>query len=190
MLFNNLLTLVASASVVAAFPGYPTPPKSSVGYEAPPPEEETGVCTSSTWITSSVGEYETTYLSTKTEVVPVTTVTEILSTTASPCPYTTTGASTKTVTDYTTHFNTKVYSTVTTIYNTVVESEVKSSTKCETIPVVSTGTSYKTSIATAKETITSSKTATAVITETAKKPTTYISTGTTTVCTTEDYGHY
>jgi hypothetical protein len=44
MLFNNLVTLVASASLVAALPGYGQPAKSS-GYEAPPPEKETGTCT-------------------------------------------------------------------------------------------------------------------------------------------------
>jgi hypothetical protein len=69
-------------------------------------------------------------------VVPVTTVTEKYSTTTSPCPYNTTGVSTKTVTEFTTYLTTKTYSTVTTIYDTKVESEVKSSTKCETVPFV------------------------------------------------------
>jgi len=192
MIFPNVLAIIASvtaaaghgygeepAKTSAAGYGSPAPPakETSAGYGYPPPAKETTVCTPSTWITSSVGEDKSTYLSTKTIVVPYTTVVDHYHTTKSPCPYTTKGESTKTVTSLTTHYKTKTY--------TKVESEVESVTKHEVVPVYSTGTSYKEDVSTAKETVVSSKTSHHVYTETTKVPYTHVSTGTKSICTTQ-----
>ncbi|CAO2657557.1 Nn.00g036830.m01.CDS01 [Neocucurbitaria sp. VM-36] len=192
MLANVILTLLASASLVLAVPG------GTSGY-APPPKET--ICTPKYFTTTSVGEGKTTYLSTKTVVIPITTVVEKPTTSVSGYPYTSTGYVTKvngsqfipeivltvyqTKTYLTTHLTTKTYSTVTTIVNTKVESDVKTDTKVETVPTSSVGTSYKTSVGNVKETVVTTKTSNSICTETAKVPITSVSTGTKTVCTTK-----
>lgn len=103
---------------------------------------------------TSVYEKPTTYTTTKTVVIPVTTVAEYPETIETAVEYTSTGYSTKvritalqfvhqltahqTYTDYETELETKTYSTVsvitTTIYTTKVESDVKTKTELKTVP--------------------------------------------------------
>ena len=103
---------------------------------------------------TSVYEKPTTYTTTKTVAIPVTTVAEYPETFATAVEYTSTGYSTKvritavqfvhqltacqTYTDYETKVETKTYSTVsvitTTIYTTKVQSDVKTKTELKTVP--------------------------------------------------------
>ncbi|KAH7381720.1 hypothetical protein BKA66DRAFT_570844 [Pyrenochaeta sp. MPI-SDFR-AT-0127] len=180
MLRAVILTLFALVFVAKAVPAgtalYVPAPVETVDYSPPKSPEET-VCTASYWTITNVEDGATTYLSTQTVILPITTVIEKPVTAVSAYPYT------STVVSLTTHLATKTYSTVTTILDTKVESDVESNTH-------SVGTSYGTTVDTVKETIVTTQTTNSVHTDIVKVPVTSISTGSKDICTTKHgYGH-
>jgi hypothetical protein len=112
MLFQtSIIALLASVSFVVALPGgssyaspaKPThPPKDEVTCSAgkiDSPQTQLLERSLTIWevyhTKTNVGEKETTYLTTKTVVIPITTVSGKPTTNVSPCPYTSTGYETK-----------------------------------------------------------------------------------------------
>ncbi|OAL56920.1 hypothetical protein IQ07DRAFT_22538 [Pyrenochaeta sp. DS3sAY3a] len=190
MFKNMIISLLSLASLALALPGGTSeyPPKETLVYPPPPPPPGEEICTPSYWTVTSVGEEQTTYLSTETVVIPITSVIDKETTSLSECLSTSTGFYTTTIVSLTTYLATNTYSTVTTIYDTVVESDVVSDTFVETVPTTSVGTEYKTSIGTVQETIVTTQTSESVCTQTVQVPITSVSTGTTEVCTTKGYG--
>ncbi|KAJ4326329.1 hypothetical protein N0V94_000004 [Neodidymelliopsis sp. IMI 364377] len=149
-----------------------SPPKST-----PPPKQET-TCSSEYKTKTSTGEKQTTYLSTKTVIIPITTVSGKPTTSVSPCPFTSTGVKT-------TASPLDPALIPVTSYSTKTKSEVKTKTKVETSKVTSVGTTYKTSVGTVPYTYVTSKEDKTVITETKKVPYTETKVETKTVCTTK-----
>ncbi|EAT91698.2 hypothetical protein SNOG_00203 [Parastagonospora nodorum SN15] len=206
LLTNAFVSLAALASFAAALPGgdwsgHRSSEKETPSYTQYSEEEPIAEIVTKT----SVYEKPTTYTTTKTVAIPVTTVAEYPETFATAVEYTSTGYSTKvritavqfvhqltacqTYTDYETKVETKTYSTVsvitTTIYTTKVQSDVKTKTELKTVPYTSVDTKYSTTVKNYEKTHVTSTASTAVYTETSKVPITSLYFETKTACETK-----